>query len=43
MELFGLFVVIIVFDMAAILWGVDSRDTLNSPEWEKQARRGHAF
>ena len=43
MELFGLFFVIIVFDIAAILWGVDSRDTINSPEWARQARRGHAF
>jgi len=43
MELYLLLLGIIVFDSAALLWGVDSRDSLHSPEWEKRMRRGHAF
>jgi hypothetical protein len=29
-------VVILVFDFTAIYWGADSRDDLNSPEWERR-------
>jgi len=43
MELYVLLLVIIVFDIAALRWGVDSRDNLHSPEWEKRIQRGHAL
>lgn len=26
---------LVALDVAALLWGVDSRDGLNSPEWER--------
>ena len=28
---------IVVFDIAALLWGYDSRDKINSKEWERRA------
>lgn len=40
MELYVLLFVIIVFDIAALYWGVDSRDDINSPEWAKRMQRG---
>ena len=43
MELCFLLLVIIVFDIEALRWGVDSRDGINSPEWERRAQRGHAL
>ena len=34
---FLLFVVLLVaFDLAALRWGVDSTDGINSPEWERR-------
>lgn len=34
---FAIFVLIIlVVDLAAILWGVDSNDGINSSEWERR-------
>lgn len=42
MELFLFLLAIIVLDVAALRWGVDSRDTLNSPEWEKRLQWGRA-
>jgi len=44
MELiFSLLLILLVFDIAALNWGVDSTDPINSPEWEKRARRGRSF
>lgn len=43
MELWTVLGVVLVLNIAAALWGVDSRDGLQSPEWEKRARRGHAL
>ncbi|HEX7733569.1 MAG TPA: hypothetical protein VF458_01855 [Ktedonobacteraceae bacterium] len=43
MELYTLLLVIIVLDIAAWRWGIDSRDTLNSPEWGKRAQRRHVL
>ncbi len=40
MELYTLLLVLIVFDIAAVYWGVDSRDGINSPEWERRAQYG---
>jgi hypothetical protein len=31
-----LMVSLIALDVAAVLWGVDSRERLNSPEWERR-------
>ncbi len=28
--------VFVVFDLAAWLWGADSRDSINSAEWERR-------
>ena len=28
--------VVILFDIAALRWGVDSREKLDSPEWERR-------
>lgn len=43
MELYSLLLVIIVFDIAAVYWGVDSRDGINSPEWMRRALHGHVL
>ena len=34
MELIALLFVLVVFNIAARLWGVDSRDGIHSREWE---------
>ena len=36
MELLIIFIGIIVFDIAAIRWGINSCDSINSPEWERR-------
>ena len=36
MELLILLLVIVLFDLAAIRWGHDSTEPVNSPEWEKR-------
>jgi hypothetical protein len=43
MELWIVLAVVVVFNIAASQWGVDSRDGIDSPEWERRARRGHAL
>jgi hypothetical protein len=35
-----LLIALIVLDIAALRWGVDSTDGINSPEWERRRRRG---
>lgn len=30
----------IILDIAALLWGVDSTDRIDSPEWKRKHRRG---
>jgi hypothetical protein len=30
------FALLIVFNIAALFWGCDSRDTINSREWERR-------
>lgn len=35
-----LLVALIVLDIAALRWGVDSTDGINSPEWERRKYRG---
>jgi len=32
-------VLLIVFNLAAMRWGFDSRDGIDSPEWEKHLNR----
>ena len=36
MELLLITILFLLFDAAALLWGVDSRDGVNSPEWERR-------
>ena len=43
MELYSLLLVLIVLDIAAVYWGVDSRDGINSPEWLRRAQRGRVL
>ena len=35
--------VFIVLDIAALKWGIDSRDRLSSSEWVRRAYRGHVL
>ncbi len=36
---FALFIImLLVFDIAALLWGVSSIDDASSPEWERRQR-----
>ena len=39
---FLLFVLLVAFDLAALRWGFDSTDGVDSPEWE-QRQRWHGF
>jgi hypothetical protein len=34
----GLLIGLIVFDLVALRQGVDSRDSIDSPEWERRQR-----
>ncbi|WP_281276441.1 hypothetical protein [Dictyobacter kobayashii] len=34
-----LVLLLILLDLAALRWGVDSRDNIDSPEWTKRAQR----
>lgn len=43
MDLLVVLILIIVLDIAALAWGVDSRDGINSPEWERRLQWGHAL
>lgn len=43
MELLILLIAIIVLDIAALLWGIDSRDGILSPEWERRLQWGRAL
>lgn len=36
--LFFLIVLLVAFDIAALRWGYDSSDGVNSPEWERRQR-----
>ncbi len=43
-----LFVIIVIalfiaLDIAAMLWGADSRERMNSPEWERRAHQEELF
>jgi hypothetical protein len=38
----GLLIGLIVFDLVALRRGVDSRDSIDSPEWERR-QRWHGF
>ncbi|HLG78403.1 MAG TPA: hypothetical protein VKX46_18455 [Ktedonobacteraceae bacterium] len=29
---------IVIFNVAALLWGKDSRDSIDSPEWERRGK-----
>ncbi len=33
-------IVVILFDLAALRWGADSREPFNSREWHKREQRG---
>lgn len=39
---FGI-VLIVLFDLAALKWGFDSRDKIDSPEWERRSRSRRAI
>ncbi len=32
-----LLVIVLLFDIAALRWGADSRDGLHSPEWQRRS------
>jgi hypothetical protein len=34
----GLLIGLVVFDLIALWWGIDSRDGIDSPEWERRQR-----
>lgn len=34
---------VVLFDIAALKWGADSRDDINSPEWERRVLWGRAL
>ncbi len=36
MEIIILLIILILFDLAANRWGADSRDGIDSPEWERR-------
>ena len=36
MELTIVLLVVILFDIVALRWGVDSREKIDSPEWERR-------
>lgn len=40
MELLTIFALCVVLDMASLKWGRDSRNDINSPEWEKRLQTG---
>ncbi len=39
--LLGLLILIVLLDIAALRWGVDSRDGLHSLEWLRRQHRGN--
>ena len=39
MEILIILVVLLVLDVVAWRWGVDSRDGIDSPEWERRTLR----
>jgi hypothetical protein len=39
-EMIILLIALIVLDIAALRWGIDSTDGINSPEWERRRHRG---
>jgi hypothetical protein len=43
MDLLIVLILIVVLDIAALAWGVDSRDDINSLEWERRLQWGHAL
>ena len=43
MDFLVMLALIVVLDIAAFVWGVDSRDGINSPEWERRQQWGYAF
>lgn len=36
-------VLFVVLDIAAMRWGVDSKESINSPVWERQAHQEKLF
>jgi len=34
----GLLIGLVVFDLVALRWGLDSKDNVDSPEWERRQR-----
>lgn len=41
---FAILVLVLVFlDLAALRWGTDSRDEVNSPEWSRRQLVNRAF
>ena len=41
MEIFVLSGLLLALAVASYLWGADSRERWNSPEWERRAERRH--
>jgi hypothetical protein len=40
MEILLFLLLVVLFDLAALRWGRDSRDTFENPEWQRRATRG---
>ncbi len=43
MELILLLVLLLALGIAAMRWGADSTDRMNSPEWKRRQERGGIF
>lgn len=43
MGLLLIIALLVLFDIAAMKWGFDSRDKIDSPEWEKRLLSGRAI
>jgi hypothetical protein len=38
-----LIIALVVFDIVTFVWGFDSRDSIDSPEWVRRLVRGASF
>jgi hypothetical protein len=44
MEIIAILLIFLVaFNVATFLWGFDSRDSVDSPEWDRRLIRGASF
>jgi hypothetical protein len=43
MEILLLLMLLLALGLAALRWGANSTDSLNSPEWKRRSERGGIF